>query len=154
MKLIDVLRGAGWPESELGNALGVISLESGGNPNAHNTSGEDSRGLFQINVGPGAHTQWAGLNLYDPAINASRARELYTWAGNWRDWWNAAGILGLPPRGTYRHAIEEYASLANKEMGGPSGGNGNGGATPGATDSQASLVLVVGVIILALIVWG
>ncbi len=147
MKLIDVLRAGGWPGAELGNALGVVSLESGGNPNAHNTSGEDSRGLFQINVGPGAHPQWAGANLYDPVTNARYAYQLYAAAGNYRDWWNAAGILGLPPRGTYRHAVEEYASLANKEL-------GNGGAVDRASDGKVGLVLIGGAIVLALIVWG
>ncbi|MDO8670578.1 MAG: hypothetical protein Q7O66_04005 [Dehalococcoidia bacterium] len=155
MTLLDIIKQAGWPESEWGNTLGVISLESGGNTNAHNTNGEDSRGLYQINVGPGAHTQWASLNLYDPTVNASRAYQLYSAAGNYRDWWNAAGTLGLPPRGNYRHAVEEFASLANKEM-----GTGGGGTTPlpGSTtppaESTVGLVVVAGLVALALIVWG
>lgn len=38
-------------------------------PGAHNPRGEDSRGLFQINVR--AHPQWQSLNLYDPRKNTA-----------------------------------------------------------------------------------
>ena len=147
MKLIDALRSGGWPGAELGNVLGVVSLESGGDPNAHNTNGEDSRGLLQINVAPNAHPQWASVNLYDPVTNASYAHQLYAAAGDYRDWWNAAGILGLPPRGTYRHAVEEFASLANKEL-------GNGATPDGGASDTAGWVVIGGLVVLALIVWG
>jgi len=51
----------------------IMQMESGGNPDSHNTNGEDSRGLFQINLF--AHPQWSHLNLFDPAINARIAAE-------------------------------------------------------------------------------
>jgi hypothetical protein len=51
----------------------IMRMESGGNPNAHNNKGEDSRGLFQINVN--AHPQWKNTNLFDPAINATIAAQ-------------------------------------------------------------------------------
>ena len=38
-------------------------------PGAHNPKGEDSRGLFQINVR--AHPQWKSLDLYDPYKNTA-----------------------------------------------------------------------------------
>ena len=38
-------------------------------PGAHNPRGEDSRGLFQINVR--AHPHLASVNLYDPEVNAA-----------------------------------------------------------------------------------
>ncbi len=47
----------------------VMMEESAGNPNAHaNTSTEDSRGLFQINIK--ANPQYANKNLFDPEVNA------------------------------------------------------------------------------------
>lgn len=148
MKLIDVLRTAGWPPSELGNALGVIDLESGGNPNAHNTNGEDSRGLFQINVGPGAHTAWANKDLYAPLTNAQYALLLWQAAEDWRDWATAAARLGLAPYGDARHSVEEFAALANKEMGDSNGGD------PPPPPSAGAVVLSVGlaVVILALLI--
>ena len=51
----------------------IMLMESGGNPKSHNPKGEDSRGVFQINLY--AHPQWSNLNLYDPEINARIAAE-------------------------------------------------------------------------------
>jgi len=51
----------------------IMQMESGGNPESHNPNGEDSRGLFQINLY--AHPQWSHLNLYDPEVNARIAAE-------------------------------------------------------------------------------
>lgn len=54
--------------------LPILNKESGGDPNSHaDTSTEDSRGLFQINIK--ANPQWAGTDLYDPATNAKIAFE-------------------------------------------------------------------------------
>jgi hypothetical protein len=46
--------------------------ESGLNPFAWNNSGEDSRGLYQINVR--ANPKYADVNLFDPVTNATIAR--------------------------------------------------------------------------------
>lgn len=52
----------------------IMLMESGGNPGSRaNTSKEDSRGLFQINVK--AHPQWKNTDLYDPVTNAKIAAE-------------------------------------------------------------------------------
>jgi hypothetical protein len=60
--------------------VAVALAESGGNPDAHNTSGEDSRGLWQINMR--AHAGWVGnRNLYDPATNAWAARRVCDGSG-------------------------------------------------------------------------
>lgn len=87
-----------WPTSEVDNVLAVMQCESGGNPNAHNTAGEDSRGLMQINVGPGAHTQWASYNLFDPETNLRLAYELWKTSG-WSPW-TCAHIIGLADGGS------------------------------------------------------
>ena len=55
--------------------------ESGGRTDAHNDRGEDSRGPWQINVGPGANTDLAGMDLFDPDQNAAAARIVYDRAG-------------------------------------------------------------------------
>ena len=70
-----------------------MQCESGGDPNAHNTAGEDSRGLMQINVGPGAHTQWASYNLFDPETNLRLAYQLWQSQG-WAPW-SCAYKIGL-----------------------------------------------------------
>lgn len=55
--------------------VAVALAESGGNTTARATVGEDSRGLWQINMR--AHSSWVGSrNLYDPATNAWAAKRV------------------------------------------------------------------------------
>ena len=76
-----------WPANQVDNVLAVMECESGGNPEAHNTAGEDSRGLMQINVY--AHPDMAGLNLYDPETNLRSALQIWQSSG-WGPWSCAA----------------------------------------------------------------
>ena len=75
--ILSALLQAGFTKSEATTMLAVALAESGGNANAHNPRGEDSRGLFQINIGPGANTDLAGMDLYDPYENAKAAKIVY-----------------------------------------------------------------------------
>lgn len=83
-----------WPVEEIDNAVEVCRLESGFNTAAWNTDGEDSRGLWQINVARGAHPDLAVYNLMDPQINAWFAATIWRVSG-WRAWYNSALRLGL-----------------------------------------------------------
>ena len=83
-----------WPLEEIDNAVDVAQLESGWNTAARNTSGEDSRGIWQINVSDGAHPELAHVNLWDPQVNAFYAAVIWRSSG-WRAWYNAATKLGL-----------------------------------------------------------
>jgi hypothetical protein len=83
-----------WPLEEIDNAVNVAFLESGFQTAARNTRGEDSRGLWQINVAEGAHPARAMYNLFDPQINAYFAHQIWLGSG-WRAWLNAARSLGL-----------------------------------------------------------
>lgn len=76
-------------------AVDVAELESGWRTDAWNHDGEDSRGLWQINVGPQAHTELAKWNLWDPMINAYFASQIYDVSG-WAAWLKSATKLGLP----------------------------------------------------------
>ena len=80
-----------FPFGEVEHAIAVAFRESGFRTGAHNTSGEDSRGLMQINVGPGAHPQLAAWNLFDPQVNMYFAGQLFREQG-WRPWY-----AGSPP---------------------------------------------------------
>ncbi len=149
MLLIDALRQAGWPDDELGNALGVVSLESGGDPNAHNPGTvdvpEDSWGLFQVNRNAHPYTI---DQLRDPVFNATVARQLWQARGNcYQDWWNASAALGICPAGSARHSVSEYSALANRDVGG--GDPGNGGK-PAATVSLLAVGLGLAALILLL----
>ena len=64
-------RMAGFSPDQAVTMTAVALAESGGNPGAHNPNGENSQGLWQINVA--AHTDLDGTNLYDPLTNAQAA---------------------------------------------------------------------------------
>lgn len=60
--------------------LPIMAHESGGNPYAHNPHGEDSRGLFQINLGQMGSAlnlersaRYGSYDLFDPVTNAEIA---------------------------------------------------------------------------------
>jgi len=82
-----------WPYQEIDHAVDIAGLESEWCTHAHNTQGEDSRGLWQINVK--AHPRYALWNLFDPQVNALAAYEIWLNAGSWRPWLNAARKLKL-----------------------------------------------------------
>lgn len=72
---------AGFTPDQATTMTAIALAESGGNSHAHNSSGEDSRGLWQINVA--AHGDWAARrDLYDPLENAKAA---YRISGGGRD---------------------------------------------------------------------
>jgi len=83
-----------FPLEQIDNAVNVAQIESGWNTGAWNPQGEDSRGLWQINVGPAAHPQYAAWNLWDPQINAYFAHLIWR-ASGWAAWYNAAKQLDL-----------------------------------------------------------
>ncbi len=92
------LEAAGFTGNDLNNAVRICYCESGYNTKAHNTSGEDSRGLMQINVS--AHPVYKPLDLFDPEMNSMIAFEIYKDAGyTFRDW-SCAYILGILKKNT------------------------------------------------------
>jgi cell wall-associated NlpC family hydrolase len=63
----------------------IAMAESGGNTEAHNPHGEDSRGLWQINIAPGVRDNpWGDLN--DPYANARAAYEISHGGTDMRPW--------------------------------------------------------------------
>lgn len=87
------LYSAGFRGIDLQAALKICFCESSFNTNAHNTNGEDSRGLMQINVD--AHPHLANLNLFDPQINCNEAYKIYLQSGKKFTAWTCAKLLKL-----------------------------------------------------------
>lgn len=88
-----------FPRDAWEHAATIAYGESGFDPSAHNTNGEDSRGLWQINVGPGANSDLMVLgDLFDPAVNVQAAYVVWNRQG-WRAWQNVANSLGVPLSG-------------------------------------------------------
>ena len=73
---------AGGPASQQSEAATVAMCESGGNPDAENSSG--ASGLWQI-LG-----QVVAGNIFDPMVNAENAVAKYNAAGGWSPWVCAA----------------------------------------------------------------
>lgn len=91
-----VLEMAGFSGQEFVTAFAVAMAESGGRPDAYNgntRSGDQSYGLFQINMkgrlGPARRAHF-GLasndDLYDPVTNAKVAFEMSNGGTNWYPW--------------------------------------------------------------------
>jgi len=83
----EYLSQAGFKGTALQAALDIAYCESGFNTNAHNTNGEDSRGLMQINVSPNANPQYYNFNLFDPRINTQVAYQIFkAWGNKFAAW--------------------------------------------------------------------
>ena len=71
---------AGFSPSEATTMTAIALAESGGRTGAHNSSGENSVGLWQINLD--AHAgRVGGRDLTDPRVNAEVAYEIYMAGG-------------------------------------------------------------------------
>jgi hypothetical protein len=102
---------AGCGGLSLGGWVAVALAESGGNPTAHASTGEDSRGLWQINMR--AHASWVGgANLYDPATNAWAAKHVCDMQGP-----SAWSVYG---NGMYTQYLSRGAAAAAAAVGGDS----------------------------------
>lgn len=62
---------AGFDQDDAVTMTAIALAESGGRDSAHATHGEDSRGLWQVNLA--AHPELAGVDLFDPRANARAA---------------------------------------------------------------------------------
>jgi cell wall-associated NlpC family hydrolase len=80
-------RDAGFSPDQAVTMTAIALAESGGNPAAHNPNGEDSRGLWQINVAALGNPEWAqGLDLYNPRDNAIAAWNVSEHGGDIGPW--------------------------------------------------------------------
>jgi cell wall-associated NlpC family hydrolase len=62
---------AGFTPDQAVTMTAIALAESSGNSGAHNPNGEDSKGLWQINMD--SHPEFDGWDLYDPLTNAKAA---------------------------------------------------------------------------------
>ncbi len=110
----------------------IALAESGGNTDAHNPSGEDSWGLWQINVDPAVRPNHWG-DLTDPVNNARAALEVSGGGTNLRPW----TVTHASNQGTshdYREFMEEARAAAGGAYAGDfSGVTGYDDPLPGGT---------------------
>ena len=72
----------------------IAECESSFVPTAWNQNGEDSRGHWQINIGPGANTDMRHRDLFDPFQNGEAARIILDRQG-YRAWFHCSKRNGL-----------------------------------------------------------
>lgn len=95
-ELIDILKIAGFQGRGLSMAWAIVQKESTAKPYAHNANsktGDNSYGLFQINMindlGPARlkkHELAANKDLFNPIINARVAFKISDGGTNWKPW--------------------------------------------------------------------
>lgn len=117
--LKEVLYEAGFRGEALKTAWAVAMKESTGRPTAHNdnsSSGDNSYGLFQINMignlGP-ARREKFGLSsnedLFNPLTNAKAAYHMSNGGKNWYSWdIDSSGYNGGKSRTRYLHWLKQY----------------------------------------------
>ena len=102
--------------------VAIALAESGGNTTAHATRGEDSRGLWQINLR--AHASWVGnRDLFDPNVNAWAAKRVCDMQG--------PTAWSVYTNGMYKKFLSRGAAAAAAV---------SGGATTGAVSNPQQTV--------------
>lgn len=104
---------AGFSRQDAVTWTAIALAESSGNPRAHATQGEDSRGLWQINLN--AHTNHWG-DLYDPVVNARAAYEISGGGKRLQPWSVTHAANANTPR-DYRRYLDDAAAAADGHIG-------------------------------------
>lgn len=134
-------RMAGFSPDQAQTMTAIALAESGGNTGAHNPVGEDSRGLWQINVA--AHQDLAGVDLGDPLENARAAFRVSGQGANISPWTVTHG--GADARYLqFRDEAQAAAQLAGDAPGGVWTGTDGYGHVVGAGGGGDALAAAVG----------
>jgi hypothetical protein len=104
--IYDAARKAGFSDVQAATFTAIALAESSGNPDAHNGRGEDSRGLWQINVAAdrSRETRWGDLD--DPVNNARAAFAISGGGRDIRPWTTAHALNKGTPR-DYRRYLDD-----------------------------------------------
>jgi hypothetical protein len=131
-----LLAQAGWPANLIDTMSAIVMAESNGYSCAHNTSGENSVGLGQVNLH--AHGQYTQAQMCDPIQNLRACYQIYRGrnGGSFRPW-------GAYTDGRYRR----YLGAGGAAVDPPGGTNQNGGGNNNA-------LAIAGVSTTALLAFG
>lgn len=101
-------REAGFDPDQATTMTAIAMAESGGDSNAHATHGENSMGLWQVNMA--THPEFASVNLYDPLQNAKAAFQVSDGGRDVSPWTTTHG--GLAARYLRYKSDAQAAALA------------------------------------------
>jgi cell wall-associated NlpC family hydrolase len=150
-EIYNVCLQAGFTPDQAVTWTAIALAESGGNSEAHNPHGEDSWGLWQVNIDPNVRDNPWG-NLGDPAANARAAYEISRGGTDMRPW-TTTHASNAGTHADYRMYMDEARAAAGGADQGdfsgvsgyndpnPMGGGDNGGPTglapaPGAGPAE------------------
>ncbi len=115
-EIYNICLGAGFTPDQAVTWTAIALAESGGNTDAHNPHGEDSRGLWQVNVAGGVRAnQWG--DLYDPAANARAAYQISHGGTDMRPW-TTTHASNEGTSADYRHYMTEARAAAGNAYAG------------------------------------
>lgn len=128
---------AGFTPDQAVTMTAIALAESSGNTGAHNPNGEDSKGLWQINMD--AHPEFDGWDLYDPLTNAKAAYSVSLNGDDISPWTTAHGI-GDASYLQYRDEAEAAAAaVGDHPVGNWVGSVGYGHPAPAAGDGATGM---------------
>jgi cell wall-associated NlpC family hydrolase len=119
-EIYQICLGAGFNPDDAVTWTAIALAESGGNTAAHNPSGEDSWGLWQINVGSGASSNHWG-DLTDARVNARAAFEL-SHGGSRMDPWTVTHDSNRGSAHDYRNFLDDASAASGGAYSGDAGG--------------------------------
>ncbi|WP_426561271.1 transglycosylase SLT domain-containing protein [Angustibacter sp. McL0619] len=121
-------RAAGFSPDQAVTWTAIAMAESGGNPDAHAGHGENSYGLWQVNVRSTVRHNSFG-DLTDPAVNARAAFQISHHGTDMRPWTTThASHKGM--HSDYRQYLHEVEAIAGGAHGDPRGVGGYGSPLP------------------------
>jgi cell wall-associated NlpC family hydrolase len=126
-EIYEAARAAGFTPDQATTWTAIALAESGGETGAHNPRGEDSRGLWQINVAPGVRENVWG-DLSDPVVNARAAYDISRQGTDMRPWTTThASHAGTST--DYRTYLDDVSAVTGY-AGDPRGVEGYGSPLP------------------------
>jgi hypothetical protein len=126
-EIYDAARAAGFTPDQATTWTAIAMAESGGETGAHNPNGEDSRGLWQINIAPGVRQNVWG-DLSDPYVNARAAYDISNHGLDMRPWTTThASHAGTAT--DYRTYLDDVSAVTGY-TGDPRGVEGYGSPLP------------------------
>ena len=132
-EIYNVCLQAGFTPDQAVTWTAIALAESGGNTGAHNPNGEDSRGLWQINIDPSVRDNpWGDLS--DPVANARAAYEISQGGTDMRPWTVTHARNAGTNKDYRQHMAEAQAAAGGAYHGDFSGVSGYDDPSPMGAD--------------------
>jgi hypothetical protein len=126
-EIYEAARAAGFNPDQATTWTAIALAESGGETTARNPNGEDSNGLWQINIAPNVRTNIWG-DLTDPLVNARAAYDISRQGTDMRPW-TTTHASNAGTAADYRTYLDDVSAVTGY-TGDPRGVEGYGSPLP------------------------